>query len=236
MRDLVRCRETLQREVLKSRHYILKFLARRGFVYREGTNWRQAHYDWLRQLAARDSPLAAEDREVFGEYLGLLEYKLSRRDELDRRIGALALTPALAPAVAPCSASAAFSSRRRWCSPRRSATGGASPRRGSSWPTSGSCRAKHSSGDRERRGSITKAGNSALPPCAGAGRVGLSLPAEDRGRPQGAATRTVARRDRARVEGAASLAHALSAARVSPPCRRSRSSRWRVSSWAFSGR
>jgi transposase len=28
VRDLVRCREALQREVLKSRHYILKFLAR----------------------------------------------------------------------------------------------------------------------------------------------------------------------------------------------------------------
>jgi transposase len=34
VRDLVRCRETLQREVLRSRHYILKFRARRGFVYR----------------------------------------------------------------------------------------------------------------------------------------------------------------------------------------------------------
>ena len=30
VRDLVRCRGTLQREALKSRHYILKFLARRG--------------------------------------------------------------------------------------------------------------------------------------------------------------------------------------------------------------
>jgi transposase len=50
VRDLVRCRETLQREVLKSRHYILKFLARRGFVYREGTNWSTAHYNWLRSL------------------------------------------------------------------------------------------------------------------------------------------------------------------------------------------
>ena len=39
VRDVVRCRETFQREILKSRHYILKFLARRGFVYREGTNW-----------------------------------------------------------------------------------------------------------------------------------------------------------------------------------------------------
>ena len=29
VRDVVRCRETFQREILKSRHYILKFLATR---------------------------------------------------------------------------------------------------------------------------------------------------------------------------------------------------------------
>ena len=39
VRDVVRCRETFQREILKSRHYVLKFLARRGLVFREGTNW-----------------------------------------------------------------------------------------------------------------------------------------------------------------------------------------------------
>ena len=36
VRDLVRCRVTFQREILKSRHYILKFLARSGLVYRDG--------------------------------------------------------------------------------------------------------------------------------------------------------------------------------------------------------
>ena len=30
VRDLVRCRQTFQREILRSRHYILKFLSRRG--------------------------------------------------------------------------------------------------------------------------------------------------------------------------------------------------------------
>ena len=44
VRDVVRCRETLQREVVKSRHYILMFLARRGFIYRGGLHWRPAHY------------------------------------------------------------------------------------------------------------------------------------------------------------------------------------------------
>ena len=62
VRDVVRCRETFQREILKSRHYILKFLARRGFVYRDGTNWCTPHLKWLQQLTTDGSPLATEDR------------------------------------------------------------------------------------------------------------------------------------------------------------------------------
>jgi transposase len=34
IRDVVRCRETLQRELLRSRHYLLKFLAPRGRAMR----------------------------------------------------------------------------------------------------------------------------------------------------------------------------------------------------------
>jgi transposase len=159
VRDVVRCRETFQREILKSRHYLLKFLARRGFVYRDGTNWTSGHYEWLRQLAQATSPLAAHDRTVFGEYLGLLEYKLSRRDELDRQIAALALTPALAGAVerlqcfrgvnlhAAMVLATELVDWRRFESPRQlMAYLGLVPR-------------EHSSGERERRGSLTKAGN-----------------------------------------------------------------------------
>ena len=100
VRDVVRCRETLQREVVKSRHYILMFLARRGFIYRGGLHWRPAHYTWLRQLTGSTSPLATEDQIVFGEYFALLAYTLSRRDALDAPIEALAQQPAYAPAVA----------------------------------------------------------------------------------------------------------------------------------------
>src|SRR5215831_19351550 len=99
VRDVVRCRETFQREILKSRHYILKFLARRGFVYREGTNWRTPHLRWLQHLTTEQSPLAPADRLVFREYHALLQYKLQRRDELDHEIERLAELPALAPAV-----------------------------------------------------------------------------------------------------------------------------------------
>jgi hypothetical protein len=95
----VRCRETFQREVTRSRHYILKFLRRRGFIFRNGHHWTARHFEWLRQLHAGQQ-LASEDRTVFGEYLALLEYKLSRRDERDRQIEALAITPTYQPIVA----------------------------------------------------------------------------------------------------------------------------------------
>jgi len=160
VRDVVRCRETFQRELLKSRHYILKFLARRGFVYREGTNWSRPHLRWLEQLAGGASSLAPEDLLVYREYLALFEYKLQRREELDRQIEELALTPSLAQAVNRLQCFRGISVHtamvlatelvdwRRFDHPRQlSAYLGLVP-------------SEHSSGNRERKGSITKAGNS----------------------------------------------------------------------------
>jgi transposase len=160
VRDVVRCRETFQREITKSRHYILKFLARRGFVWREGTNWCTPHLRWLQHLTTDGSPLAPEDRVVFREYHALLEYKLARRDELDRRIEQLALEPALAAAVGRLQCFRGISLHaamvlatelvdwRRFEHPRQLAAYlGLVPR-------------EDSSGDRERKGAITKAGNS----------------------------------------------------------------------------
>jgi len=158
VRDLVRCRETFQREILKSRHYILKFLRRRGFIYREGTNWTVRHMRWIRQVLQPDR-LAEEDRAVLAEYFALLEYKLSRRDELDRRIEELALTPRYAPAVERIRCFRGFKTQsamvlateigdvRRFESPcQLMAYLGLVP-------------GEHSSGERRRMGSITKAGN-----------------------------------------------------------------------------
>jgi transposase len=159
VRDIVRCRETFQREILKSRHYILKFLARRGFVFREGTNWCTPHLKWLLHLTTDGSPLAVEDRLVFREYHALLMYKLHRRDELDRQIEQLALLPALAPMVSrlQCFRGISLHSAmvlateivdwRRFERPAQLAC------------YLGLVSREDSSGDRTRLGSITKAGN-----------------------------------------------------------------------------
>lgn len=160
VRDVVRCRETFQREILKSRHYLLKFLARRGFVYREGENWTHKHLAWLRAFAAASSPLAREDAFVFREYLALFEYKVGRRDELDREIATLAELPHLARAVGWLQCFRGFQLQaamvlateigdwRRFAQPTQLMTYvGLVPR-------------EHSTGTRERKGAITKAGNS----------------------------------------------------------------------------
>jgi transposase len=159
VRDVVRCRETFQREILKSRHYILKFLARRGFVFREGTNWCTPHLKWLLHLTTDGSALAAHDRLVFREYHALLMYKLQRRDELDRQIEELALLPTLAPMVKRLQCFRGISVHsamvlateivdwRRFERPAQLAC------------YLGLVSREDSSGDRTRLGSITKAGN-----------------------------------------------------------------------------
>src|SRR5262245_2082347 len=64
VRDLVRCRTTFQRELLRARHYVLKFLTRRGIRYTMGkAHWTRAHHAWLEQLV-RDRVLAGEDAVV----------------------------------------------------------------------------------------------------------------------------------------------------------------------------
>jgi transposase len=158
IRDLVRCRETFQREIVKSRHYILKFMRRRGFVFRDGQNWTTRHFNWIRQVLAPGT-LADEDHVVLSEYLALLEYKLQRRDELDGRIEALAFTPRYKPLVDRICCFRGFKTQaamviatelgdlRRFENPRQlMAYVGLVP-------------SEHSSGDRRRLGAITKAGN-----------------------------------------------------------------------------
>ena len=159
VRDLVRCRETLQRECLRSRHYILKFLARRGLVYREGQNWTGKHFAWLREIQ-RDGVLEAEDQVAFGEYLALLDYKLGRREELDRQIEALALEPAYKEAAGRLCCLKGISTHAAMVLLTEVGDFRRFERPGQFMAYVGLVPSEHSSGGSRRQGSITKAGNS----------------------------------------------------------------------------
>ena len=129
VRDLVRLRMTLQREVMRSRHYVLKFLTRRGCVY-GAKPWTPAHHTWLAALLREtSSPLEGEDREILQEHLALLAYKEGRRTALANASPRWRRRRPMRRWSAASAASAASIRWRRWCSPRSSATGGASRRR-----------------------------------------------------------------------------------------------------------
>lgn len=155
VRDLVRCRQQLQRAVVRARHQLRTHLQRQGHVYRR-IAWTQAHARWLDATIAA---LPAVAQTVAVEYRAHLTYLLDRRDALDRRLAAEALTPALAPLVARLRAFRGIDERaalvlateigdwRRFASPTQlMAYVGLVPR-------------EASSGSHERRGTITKAGN-----------------------------------------------------------------------------
>jgi transposase len=86
VRDLVRCREDVQEDLLRWRHRLVKFLARHGRVYRAGRHWTQRHWTWLR---GQHFDLAALDR-TYQEYRWTVEQLLARRADLEREIAALA--------------------------------------------------------------------------------------------------------------------------------------------------
>ncbi len=154
VRSLVRCRETFIREILKSRHYVLKLLLARGHVYRAGSNWTQAHWAWLRKLA-----LKGADAITLRTYLELLEYKLIQRDTLDREIEEIAFAEVYREPVGRLRCLRGIDTLtamtlvceigdvRRFASPRQL------------MGYLGLTVSETSSGGVERRGGITKAGN-----------------------------------------------------------------------------
>jgi transposase len=103
VRDLLRCRDAIRRDVLRWRHRVLKVLARHGRVYHAGKNWSQAHWSWIR---AQRFALPALQRTAQAA-LFALEQALAHVAELDKEILALAATSPIAPRWAGGGASAA---------------------------------------------------------------------------------------------------------------------------------
>jgi transposase len=191
VRDVVRTRSTFQRDLHRTRQRVIKFVRRRGYAYAPGKrHWTQAHRRWLRELL-RDPGLAAEDATVLGEYLALAEYLEQRRAAFDRRIEALALTPALQATVGRLGCFRGVDTHAAMVLATELGDWQRFTSAGQLMAYLGLVPREDSSGPRERRGSITKAGNAhcrhALDQAAWANRhpprVGRALRARQAGQP-----------------------------------------------------
>ena len=152
-RDLVRAREDARGDLMRARHRLSKLLLRHGLVY-DATAWTRTHDAWLRRQRFEGGPLAI----VFDECYGRMLDAKSRRDTLDKAISELAATPPYVDVVerlvclrgvSTLTAFALTVELGDWHRFRPQSLG----------PFLGLTPSENSSGERRRRGGITKAGN-----------------------------------------------------------------------------
>lgn len=85
-RELTRLRDTVRENLKRIRHQLLKFLMRHGYVYTEGRHWTQRHIAWLRSIKLTEPML----KSVFESYFEEMVYCLCRLENLDREVEQLA--------------------------------------------------------------------------------------------------------------------------------------------------
>jgi transposase len=154
-RDLVRTYHRVAEEVTRKRHHVLKFLIRRGRIYRDGHHWTNRHREWLRSQNWDDW----RDRASFEEMVsGLRELEdrrrrmeaalddLAKEDSRSMSVAALRCFQGIATPAALTLVTEIFRARRF-----------ARPRDLMSYL--GLTPTVYQSGDRESRGGISKAGN-----------------------------------------------------------------------------
>ena len=154
-RDLVRAREDVRGDLMRTRHRVSKLLLRHGHVYSGGKAWTGPHTAWLHRIRF-DQP---GTQAAYEADLEAVEFAIARRHRLDTAITAMADDSEFTPTV------------RKLCCLRgvSTLTGFALAVEIGDWQRfSGSSigaylglvPSEHSSGQSRRQGGITKAGNS----------------------------------------------------------------------------
>jgi transposase len=156
VRALMRLRRALSKDVLRARHQVLKHLRRNGEVYRGTHHWTKSHWAWLSSLELA----FPHEQFVLRTLLSKLEYLLAQLQEVDDRIREEAFDGDFADRAG-----------RLMCLRGIAVTGSMTLASEVSdflrFPTApkfmdyvGLTVSEHSSGEKSRRGGITKAGSS----------------------------------------------------------------------------
>jgi transposase len=158
LRTLVRTRQAIQEDVVRARHRLQKFLLTRGRVWRAGCNWSTKHLRWI----AEQQMDLADDQESLTFLRTELELRLASLKTLDGRIARRAQEQDVRDKVI---ALEAFRGVRTLTALSTLAEIGDPLRFGSADQVASYCGlipSEHSSGERVRRGAITRSGNSRL--------------------------------------------------------------------------
>ena len=207
VRDLCRARDDARADRQRCRHRLGKLLLRRGLHY-PGRAWTQAHRRWVNGLTW---PHPA-DRVVLDDYLLAIDQLDARLAELDAQLATVATTD---PYREPVGWLRCF----RGIDTLTAMLLLAELHDVQRFPTARALMAylglvpgEHSSGERHRRGPITKTGNTLGAAAGGGSGVALSAPARRQPDAGPAAERATATGDCAGGQGAAAVVPPLPAA------------------------
>jgi len=156
-RDLVRAREDALADRLRARHRLSKFLLRQGRVY-HATTWSKSHHAWLRQQRFELS-LAQQTCDA---YLRALEEAEARLESLNTQVLALAHTPAYAARIQALRCLKGIDTLSAVTLVAETQEFQRFPDARAYMKFTGLVCSEDSSGDKIRRGAITKAGNAHL--------------------------------------------------------------------------
>ena len=85
LRDLVRAREQVRVDLMRSRHRLSKLLLRHGIRFEDGDAWTERHREWLATVVLEWPAAQATLLDV----RGAIDALAHRRDELERQIVAM---------------------------------------------------------------------------------------------------------------------------------------------------
>jgi transposase len=154
-RELTRCRETAKENLKRIRHQLLKFLTRHGYIYSDGHHWTGKHINWLRNLDFDNLLL----KDVFDSYLTEMQHCMQRLDSLDRDVERLAKSEEYGPIVSLCCCMYGIDILTAITIITEIFDFGRFGAPGELMSYLGLTPSENSSGQRERKGSITKTGN-----------------------------------------------------------------------------
>jgi len=154
-RDLTRCRQTAQQNLKRIRHQVLKLLVRHGYVYTDGDHWTQKHFRWLRSLEFDQVLL----RDIFDNYFTEMQHCMQRLESLDKDVEKLAQSEAYKELVGILTCMHGIDTLTAITTITEIFDFGRFSKPGELMDYLGLTPSEDSSGQTQRRGSITKTGN-----------------------------------------------------------------------------
>jgi transposase len=155
LRDLLRARDDVRRTLQESRQRLSGCLLRRGYHFKDGSRWTCRHWAWIKGIRFEEEMI----KTVIEEYIAAVEAQDAQLERLDQKIHEIAQRPEYAAKVAAYSVLRGIQTLGAMTIIAEGGDLRQYGQAGQFMGSTGIVPSERSTGERRRRGSITKTGN-----------------------------------------------------------------------------